>query len=73
MSDQFLTALFWSCAAAVVLSQAMILASTFRAWNRTPKLGGTRFARASFSEWSFAVVPALALAGVLWLSWAARI
>jgi hypothetical protein len=69
MSDRFLAVLFWSCASAIVLSQVMILASTFRAW----KVDGARAARASFAEWSFALVPALAIAGVLWLSGAARV
>ncbi len=69
MSDRFLDVLFWGCAAAIALAQVMILASTVRAW----KLGGEGPKRVSFSEWSFAVVPALALAGVLWLSWAARV
>lgn len=65
MNATFLTALFWICAAAVVASQAMILRSTVRAW----KLGAVRSVR---TEWAFALVPAVALAAVLWLSWAAR-
>lgn len=69
MSDSFLTLLFWSCAGAVVLAQLMILRSTWRAW----KLGGARSARTAVAEWSFAVVPALAIFAVLWLSWGALV
>lgn len=64
MNAPFLTTLFWICAVAVAASQAMILRSTFRAW----RTGGTRTAS---SEWVFAVVPAVALAAVLYLSWSA--
>lgn len=66
MSVSFLSILFWICAAAVVAAQAMILRSTVRAW----RLGGARAVRA---EWAFAVIPAVALAAVLWLSWSARV
>jgi hypothetical protein len=66
MSASFLTVLFWICAAAVVASQAKILGSTVRAWRQ----GGARAVR---TEWAFAIVPAIALAAVLWLSWAARV
>lgn len=65
MNATVLTALFWICAAAIVGSQAMILRSTVRAW----RLGA---ARKVATEWAFAVLPSVALAGVLWLSWAAR-
>lgn len=58
------TALFWSCAAAIVVAQVMILRSTARALRagggRTPAL-----------EWVFALAPALALALLLWSSWRA--
>jgi len=66
MSASFLTLLFWICAVAVVAAQAMILRSTVRAW----RLGGARAVR---TEWAFAVLPAVALAAVLWLSWTARV
>ena len=65
LNAAFLSVLFWICALAVVAAQAMILRSTVRAW----RLGA---ARKVGTEWAFAVVPVVALAGVLWLSWAAR-
>jgi hypothetical protein len=65
MNAALLTALFWSCAVAVAVSQAMILRSTIRAW----RLG---VARSAVAEWLFATVPAAVLAGVLWLSWGVR-
>ncbi len=58
------TALFWLSAAAVIAAQWMILRSTARAW-RAAGAPPTPLERA------FAVVPALVLLLVLWLSWRA--
>lgn len=58
------TALFWSCAAAIVVAQVMILRSTARALR-----GGG--ARPPALEWGFAIAPALGLAMLLWFSWRA--
>jgi hypothetical protein len=56
--------LFWSALLAAVVAQVMILRSTRRVLRagapRTPGL-----------EWAFALLPALALAAVLVLSWRA--
>ena len=56
--------LFWSAILAAVVAQVMILRSTRRvlqaATPRSPAL-----------EWAFALVPAIALAAVLFLSWRA--
>jgi hypothetical protein len=56
--------LFWSAVAAAVVAQVMILRSTRRILRATsPRTLGL--------EWAFALVPALALAAVLVLSWRA--
>ena len=56
--------LYWLATAAVVVSQLMILRSTVRA------MRGAASARARRSiEWSYAIVPALALAFVLVATW----
>lgn len=56
--------LFWSAILAAVVAQVMILRSTRRvlqaATPRSPAL-----------EWAFALVPAITLAAVLFLSWRA--
>lgn len=56
--------LFWSAVVAAIVAQVMILRST----RRVLRAGGPR---ASGLEWAFALLPALALAAVLVLSWRA--
>jgi hypothetical protein len=64
MPPEFLTALFWIAAVAVVVAQWMILGSTDRAWRVS---GGP----IPFTERLFAYGPALVILAVLYFSWQA--
>ena len=64
-----MTSIFWTCATLIVISQVMILRSTFRARRAgTAQAPGTRQGPL---EWAFAVVPALALVVLLVFTWLA--
>jgi hypothetical protein len=56
--------LFWSALLAAVIAQVMILRSTGRVLR-------TAAPQALAKEWAFALIPAIALAAVLVLSWRA--
>jgi hypothetical protein len=64
MPPEFLTALFWIAAVAVVVAQWMILRSTGRAWGLA---GGP----VPLTERVFAYGPALVILAVLYFSWQA--
>ena len=55
--------LFWSCAAIIVVAQLLILRSTHRGMKLGPPGSG------SLLEWSFAIVPAICLVGLLCWTW----
>lgn len=64
MPPEFLTALFWIAAVAVVVAQWMILRSTGRAW-------GMAAGPVPLTERVFAYGPALVILAVLYFSWQA--
>ncbi len=65
--------LFWTCAVLIVVSQLMILRSTFRAQRGMGDgaEGAGTAPRNGPLEWAFAIVPALALIALLVLTWRA--
>jgi heme/copper-type cytochrome/quinol oxidase subunit 2 len=66
-----LTALFWTCAAAIVVAQVMILRSTWRARRHVGAGPAAEKAGSAVLEWLFAIGPAIALALLLAATWRA--
>ena len=64
MPAPLLAVVLWTCILAAAVAQVMILRSTARTLRRA------QLAR-PFREWAFAIVPALVLVLVLFLSWRA--
>ena len=65
MASQLADILFYIIAAAILVSQALILRSTARGMRHS---GGGATARPVL-EWAYAVIPALALVALLLFSW----
>jgi heme/copper-type cytochrome/quinol oxidase subunit 2 len=55
--------LFWTAAAVIAVAQALILRSTRRGMKIGPPGSGSAL------EWTFAIVPAICLAGLLVWTW----
>lgn len=64
MLDSKATLIFWAATLSIVVSQVMILISTRRAF-------AAGKVKHPILEWGFAIVPAIALALLLYFSWRA--
>ncbi len=60
-----MSSLFWLAIALVVIGQVLILRSTVRALRRAPA------SHAGVIEWTYAIVPVIALAATLAFTWLA--
>ncbi len=65
MAGAFADALFWTAAAAIAVTQWLILASTWRGMRQGAARGH------SVREWTFAIAPAIALVVLLLFTWRA--
>lgn len=70
MATQLADYLFYFIALAILVSQAFILRSTHRGMRFARQVdGGRPTVDRRGREWAYAVIPALALAALLWFSW----